>query len=363
MASLEQPKYSIIVKLPDGKKYEFEQTTDVEWDSYENLPGRCVFSIPYNDPKITAISDDAQFIQIFIYRDQVLVWQGFVAYIVDEKEKTTIYGLGLLECLKWYRVGYDTDYNDKKIGTEILSPIWDIIDAKTGAILGDVIKKGTFEDPYTVGTSTAKKVYKTVFDEDLFTLCQEMIYVSRADSPSGAWKQDTVMAISLSETAPTFSFSRDVGTDKSQVIFELDSEIVDFSQNKDFRFIKNDVKGMSVIEGPKVITSTQTDTTSRTTYYLREISNVFGNLTSQTELDEKSKDYLKEKKDSTKDWYLTFATGLKPFDGYVMGDYVKVRINRGRVNIDDYFRVVGMEVTLTNQGVELVKPILQRKRS
>jgi hypothetical protein len=358
-----QPKYSVIIKLPDGKQYEFEQVSDMQWELYENLPGRCIFSIPFNDPKITLISNDGQFLQILIYRDQELVWQGFIAYIVDEKEKTTIYGLGLLECLKWYRVGYDTDYTTKKIGTEILSPIWDAIDARSGAILGDLIKKGTFEDPYQVGTSTAKTITRTVFDEDFFTLCQELVYLSRADSPSGAWKQDTVMAISLSATAPTFSFSRNVGTDKSQVIFELDSEIVDFSQQKDFRFIKNDVKGLSIIEGPSVINSTQVDATSRSAFYLREISNVFGAITSQTELDEKVKDYLKENKDPVKEWYLTFATGLKPFDGYVMGDCVKVRINRGRVNIDEYFRVIGMEVTFTNQGVELVKPVLERKRT
>ncbi len=358
-----QPAYSVIIKMPDGKKYEFEQFTDLAWERYENLPGRCKFAIPHNDPKISLISNDAQFLQILILRNQSLVWQGFVAYLLDDKHKTEVYGLGLLECLKWYRVGYDTEYSSKKIATEILSPIWDAIDARTGAILGDLIKKGTFEDPYQTGTSTPKTVTRTVFDEDYFTLCQEMVYLARADSPSGTWEQNTVMEVTLSETSPTFNFLRNVGSDKPRVIFELDSEISDFMQTKDFRFIRNDVKGLAVAEGPQVLNSTQTDSTSRTNYYLREISKVFGPITSQSELDERTKDYLKEYKDPQTEWYISFTSNIAPFDGYDMGDNVKVRIDRGRINIDQYFRVIGMEVQVTNQGVELVKPVLQKKRS
>jgi hypothetical protein len=359
----EQPKYKVIIKLPDGKQYEFEQFSDLQWERYENQPDRCRFAIPFNDAKISNIQTDTQFIQILIYRDTTLIWQGFVAFIQDEKEKTTIYGLGFLECLKWYRAGYNTEYTGKKIGTEIISPIWDLIDARTGAILGDLITKGTIEDPYTTGTSTAKTIDRTVFDEDFFTLCQEMIYLARADSPSGAWVQNAVMEVTLSATAPTFNFWRNIGSDKTQVIFELDSEITDFIHTKDYRFIRNDVKGLAIAEGPEVINSTQTDTTSRTNYYLREISKVFAPITSQSELDEQAKDFLKENKDPQEEWYISFVSALAPFSGYVMGDNVLVRISRGRVSLNDYFRVIGMEVQVTNQGVELTRPILQKKRT
>ena len=359
----EQPKYKVILQLVDGKEYEFEQTTELQWERFENLPGRCKFSIPYNDPKISLISDDAQFIQIFIYRNTSLVWQGFVAYLEDSEKQTTIYGLGLLECLKWYRVGYETEYEDKKISSEILSPIWDAVDARTGAILGDVISKGTLQDPYQTGTSTDKTISRTVFDEDFFTLAQEMIYLSRADSPSGAWVQNTVMEITLSKTTPTFNFTRNVGTDKSQVIFELDSEISGFTQTKDFRFIRNNIKGLTIAEGPEILDQTAADTTSRTSYYLRELSKIFQMTTSQSELDEAVKDELVEAKDPKRNFYITFSSGVAPFNGYSMGDNVKVRINRGRIDVDSFFRVVGMEVNINNSGSEISRPILQRKRT
>ena len=358
-----QPHYKVILQLSDGKEYEFEQRTGLQWERFENMPGRCKFNIPYNDSKLSNISDDEQFIQIFIYRDTTLVWQGFVAYIEDSEKQSVIYGLGLLECLKWYRVGYDTEYSGKKIGTEIISPIWDLIDARSGAILGDKITKGTIQDPYDTGTSTEKTIDRTVFDEDFFTLCQEMIYLSRADSPSGTWVQNSVMEVTLSKTAPTFNFTRNVGADKPRVVMELDSEISGFTQTKDFRFIKNDIKGLAVAEGPEVLDQTATDATSRTNYYLREVSKVFPRATSQSELDEAVKDELAEVKDPKRNFYLTFSSDITPFDGYSMGDNVKVRIDRGRIDVDTYFRVVGMEVTVTDSGVELARPILQRKRS
>ena len=354
--------YKVILQLADGKEYEFEKFVNLQWERYENIPGRCKFGIPYNDQKLSLIEADGQFIQIFIYRETTLVWQGYVAYIEDSEKQTIIYGLGLLDCLKWYRVGYDSEYEDKKIGTEIISPIWDAIDARTGAILGDVITKGTIQDPYTTGTSTAKTITRTVFDEDFYTLCQEMIYLSRADSPSGSWEQNSVMEVTLSKTAPTFNFTRNKGENKTQLVFELDSEIAGFTQTKDFRFVRNDVKGFAIVEGPEILDKTETDATSRTAYYLREISQIIPRATSQSELDEATKDELAEKKDPKKNFYITFASGLEPFDGYSMGDNVKVRIDRGRIDIDEFFRVIGMEVRYEGE-IETTRPILQRKRT
>jgi hypothetical protein len=82
-----------------------------------------------------------------------------------------------------------------------------------------------------------------------------------------------------------------------------------------------------------------------------------------TELTQKVKNFLKDSKDPEQNWYMSFTSNHAPYDGYVMGDNLLVRINRGRVNLNSYFRVVGMEVTVTDQGVELTHPILQQKRT
>lgn len=356
--------YNVVIKNASGNSYQTERFSDLSWERYENEVGRCKFSVPYSDTKLlSALETDNQFFEILIYRDGSLVWQGFIAFLLDELNQTTIFGLDYKECLKWYLCQYNVEYTSKKIGTEILSPEWDNIDARTGAILGDKIVKGTFQDPYTTGSSsTFKTVTRTVFQEDFFTLCKEMVAMSRADSPSGSWIQNTVFDISLSETSPTFSFTRNVGSDQSGVVFTLGKEIVDYYIPKDYRFIRNNITGYAVVVGPDVISNNQVDTTSRTAYYLREWPPIFGEVTNSTELTEKTKDFLKEFKDPRRDVRIVFGTGLTPFDGYVMGDNVQVRIDRGRISINSYYRVIGMEVTIDN-GVEQTTPILQVKRT
>lgn len=356
--------YNIVLKDPSGNMWDFERSTDIAWERYENEVGRCMFILPYTDSKLVeALADDEQFMEILIYREGDLVWQGFVAFILDKLDTAAIYGLDYKEILKWYRCSYNTKYTTQKIGSQIISPEWDTIAARTNIALGDLITKGTIEDPYQSGTSTAKTVTKTVFEEDFFTLVYELMALSRAGSPSGAWTQNTVFDVSLSETAPTFTFKRDVGVERPDVVFEMNSEIIDVYMPKDYRYIRNDVKGWSVIEGPDVINDTQTDATSITNYYRRELSPVFGALTTSSELTEKTKDFLKENKDPSKNVSFSFAAGLIPFDGYNMGDDVQIRINRGRLDIKEYRRVVGMEVEVDNSGEETAKPVLRKKRT
>jgi len=358
------PTYVVLIKSKDGTNtYEFRGVSDIAWEWYENDVGRCVFKIPANDRILNSTAIPANtFQEILIFRNGTLIWQGFVAYVFDVVDSCTIYGLTFTEFLKWYRDGYKTVYTSKKIGSEFISPIYDIIAAVDNSVFAR-ITKGTIQDPYVTSTSTAKTVTKTVYDEPFFELLQDMVAISRADSPVGAWKQDSVFEITFSETAPTFNFWRDVGTDRSDVVFQLDSEIVDFSYGTDFRFVQNDVKGFAVVTGPSVITSSQVDTTSVTSYYRRQLSPYYGSLTGQSQLDEKSKDFLQTYKDPTRHFSITLAAGMTPFSGYNMGDGVKVRISRGRINLDEFFRVVGMEVQLDNKGVEIVKPVLERKRT
>ena len=360
----QQPVYAVVTRDESGNLYEFEKATNLQWEWYENEVGKCVFHVPHNDTKLsTASIPQNAFSEIRIYRDGSLVWQGFIILLVDDKDGTTVYGLTYMECLKWYRVGFNAIYTSKKIGSEIISPIYDIIVATTNDILGAKVTKGTIQDPYTTGTTTAKTITKTTYDEDFFTILKDMVDASRSDSPSGSWKQDAVFNISFSDTAPTFSFLRDVGSDKSDVVFDMDSEIINFSFMTDMRSIYNDVKGYAVQSGPSFLTSSQIDTTSRTSYYLRHFSPYFGTITGQTQLDEMAKDILKKYKDPIQTLAVEFAANIKPFDGYSMGDGVKIRINRGRVNIDTFYRVVGMEVTVNDKGIENTTPILQTKRT
>lgn len=358
------PSYQIIVIRVSGEQTEFNNAVDIAWEWYENEVGRCRFAIAWNDLKLndTSIESDS-FNEIRIYRDGVLVWQGFVAYIVDGVNETTVYGLTFLETLKWYGVGYNVTYDNKWIGAQIIDPIYDDILLRTNDFLGARLTKGTIQNTTVTGTGTPKAITRTTYNESFFSLLKEMVAISRSDSPAPPWKQDTVFEITFDENTPTFNFWKDVGADQADVIYELDSEIVGFALHYDFRSIFNDITGYGIEDGPKILTSNQVDTTSRTAYYLREFYPYFGSVTSQDETDESVKNTLKVLKDPAKVMTIELAAGLVPFDGYSMGDNINVRIDRGRVSVDEFFRVIGMEVSLSPTGVEKTIPLLERKRT
>lgn len=359
MAAL--PKYQFVIKDQSGNLYEFENCTRRAWSVYENDVGRCRFFIPKNDLKLTSTSvNDAAFSEIKVYRDGSLVWQGMVQIIQDTTDGTFVYGETFMAALGWYSVRFQQAYSAQNLSTIITAEYNDIV-ARAEDFFAAKLTLGTIESPYTSGTAVALTITRTLYHENFLDFLKQMMYVGRAEI-AVAFPQYTVFNISFSETAPTFSFLRDVGTNKPDVIFELGSEIKDVNIPRDFRFIENQDKGFAVSAVTTALNSTQTDATSQTNYYRRESYPYYNNVTGQIDLDKRVANRVADLKDPRRDMFLQFAAGLKPFDGYVMGDSVVIRIDSGRLDSSEFRRVVGMEVSIDETGVENTIPILQKAR-
>ena len=356
------PKYVFIVRDRSGNQYEFERCVNRAWENYENDVGRCQFFIPHNDLKLSTTSvSDSQYSGILIYRNGSLVWHGIVQIVQDTRDGTWVYGETYMATLGWYGVRYNQVYSASGVGTIITSE-YDNIETRSSNFFTDKITQGTIQEPYISGTTNTLTITRTLFHENFLDFLKQMVLTARAEMTS-TWSQNTVFDITFSATAPTFSFLRDVGTNKSDVIFEMDSEIVDFNIPRDFRGINNQVKGLAIASGPVVLNASQLDLTSQSNWYKREFYPFFNNVTAQTDLNQRTNNFTYERKDPKRDMKIKLAAGLTPFDGYVMGDSIKVRINRGRVSIDEFRRVVGMEVSISDTGIEQTAPILQKARA
>lgn len=356
------PKYVFLIEDSSGNEYEFEKATSRAWEYYQNDVGRCRFFVPYNDLKLTTSSvPTGAFSEIRIYRDASLVWQGMVQIVQDTKDGTWVYGETFLAGLGWYGTQYNQAYSAQNI-SKLVGDEYDSIVGRSNDFLAAKITKGTIQNPYQTGTTTNLTVTRTLFNDNYLQLLKELVIVARGEMTS-SWSQNTVFNISFSETAPTFTFTRDVGSQKADVVFELDSEIVDFNIPYDFRDIVNEGKGFAVAEGPSILTSTESDATSAGSWYRRERYPFYPNVTAQDDLDQQVDDLVLEKKDPYTRMDLKFAAGLTPFDGYVMGDSIKIIVSKGRVDIDEWRRVVGMEVTILDTGVEQTVPILKKDRT
>ena len=355
------PRYQFIIVDQSGNLYEFENCVKRAWEWYENDVGRCRFYIPKNDIKLSTTSvPDGAFSEIRVYRDGVLVWQGMTQIVQDTPEGTYVYGETYLAAFRWYSVRFQRVYTAENLAT-IIGGEYDDIAARSNNFLLAKITKGTIESPYTTSTTTPLTITRTLYHENWLDFLKQMMFIGRAEIAS-SFSQYTVFNISFSETTPTFSFLRDVGSNKPDVIFEMDSEVIEHNIPRDFRFIENEGKGFAVASGPIAINSTETDATSQTAFYRRESYPYYNNVTGQIDLDKRVNNRIAERKDPKRSMYLKFAAGLKPFDGYVMGDNVKIRIDSGRVDSDEYRRVVGMQVAIDDTGVEFTVPILQKAR-
>lgn len=355
-------KYMFVIKNASGNLYEFERCTNRAWEWYENDVGRCRFFIPYNDLKLSTTSvPETAFTEILIYRDGSLVWQGVLQIIEDVLDGAWVYGETYMAALGWYSARYNQEYSAQNISS-IVTNEYDNIETRTSNFLTAKITQGTIENPYISGTTNALTITRTLFHENFLQLLKQLVLTSQAEMTS-SWAQNTVFNISFSATTPTFTFLRNVGSNKSDIIFELNSEIVDFNMPRDLRGIVGYTKGLAIASGPTILNSEQTVAAVNTAYYRREFYPFFNNVTAQADLDNRSKNFLYERQDPRRDIKIRLAAGLVPFDGYSMGDSIKVRINRGRVVIDEFRRVIGMEVKIDDTGVEQVVPILQKKRS
>jgi len=353
--------YSFVIENGSGDVFEFTKATQRAYTRYENDVGRCRFLIPWSDLKLTTTSvDDTALSKIRIYREGSLVWQGITSIIQDTPDGTWVYGEDYKSALGWYSTRFNQAHSAANIGT-IITNEYDNIETRTGDFFSE-FTQGTIETPYQTSTTTNLTLTRTLFADNFLTFLQEMVAVARGEMTSG-WSQNTVFDISLHETTPTFTFTRDVGADKSDVIFELDSEILDFTIPRDFRGIVTDATGYAIATGPAVLSSSESDATSRTAWNRREAYPFYQYITAQGDLDQTVDNLIGDSKDAKPDMILQFAPGLTPFGGYVMGDNVKIRIKKGRVSIDEFRRVVGMEVRIDDTGVENAVPILKKNRS
>lgn len=364
-----KPKYTFVIKDTTGALYEFNNCTQRAYEWYENDIGRCRFFVPYSDLKLTATSVPSDYLsEILIYRDNILKWQGMIQMLQDGLSGVWVYGETFLAALAWYGVRYDQVYTAAGINT-IVSDEYDDILTRGDNFLSYKVTKGTIETPTINGTENGSTlpVTRTFYNEDFLSVLKTLTALSRSqqtDQIDGD-PQNTVFNISFSETTPTFSFLRNVGTTKEDVIFELDSEIIDFNTITDFRSIHSAIKSFTVTSGPEILTSDYNNIATSSFWRRREFYPFFPNLNSQADLDLLAKRVQIDSCAPFTTTNIKFAAGLKPFDGYSMGDKIRLRIKRGRIDIGDasldsgYKRVVGMEVNIDDTGVENAVPVLQ----
>jgi len=280
-----------------------------------------------------------------ITRDGTTVWYGEIDYRQPDQDGITYIASSLEELLRYYLVAPDNEasgsarlFTDKAPGTEIAQVLYGEATGKTGSKISGVAT-GTIENP----TGSTSAVTYTFDYQNTYTAIQTMAAIGSCD-----WE--------IIPSAMTFNFYRRKGGNVTDFELYLDeqqpSNLVNFLGKEDGRNIANKVYGFAAGVGVNYLKDTQTDDTSTGAYGLLERGVYFKDVDTSGALSGKVADYLKVSKDPSKDFSGKLSTKVVPFDGWYLGDNIKINIDWGSVEYAEWRRIVGLRVDVADNGEE-----------
>lgn len=320
------------------------------WSRFLSNPGECLFHISQDDPRAADITVGTTHVRIS--RDGTNIWEGLIdgkleqAYNITYRAST--YERRLAKCL----TTSPQSFTDKKIGTQIVKVLWDAAQTAGNSFFSG-FSDGTFEDPEDGGvdrTITIRMDY-----EPLLSVFQKLSEIGKADNEG-----DCDFNFSIPRT---FNFWKDLGSDQADVSYIYPGQIIDYAFVTDTSQMANKVIGYGISHLGAVSNNTQTDATSQTTYKLMEEAAIFRDISESNPLQAKTEAWLKLKKDPGEALSIVLSNDVAPFDGYSLGDSIKLKIDNGGTDIDTFYRVIGISVAIGDTNEESVTLYLNRQRS
>jgi len=322
---------------------------DKEFTFYESEPGQLVFTLPLKSDLANEniIGKNKNIIEV--YDGANLIWAGIVSDYQGTEDTITVTCDSFLYLLEYYFVkksntngNYKDYYNSNSARNNnswSATPINTIINTiltnaigETNSLLGPNkcnITIGTIEAPTTPSTVSVMANFRTVlgFIEELYFMANE-----GDDVP-------------LFEITPSrvFNFWKNKNTDKSDVVFILGSNMLQIDWAEIASDIANHVFGVGSGFWENQTGTEYSDATSKSDYGAMYDVSVRKDINNTTELLSTLKDFIKRYKNPTK--LYTFSVKTDLFDGWNIGDNVRVIAKNGLLDIDEFRRVVAVGVS------------------
>ncbi len=249
---LREIQYHVIVYSPDANGGpglpKLELTPDVlnlTWQQALNGAGQAAWSMVRFNPKLSSIDymkDHVKIIRRCKHADRV-VFSGKIVRPDEGSRDTILYAWDYAAFLQRSRTGYKTLYPNKKIGTEIVAPEWNLaktVDTSPFAF----VATGTIEDPLADDETTPITVndqFGVVDFDRLFTF-YALAEMSMANT-------DHTVVFEITREAPhTFNFWKNKGSVKTNYHFSYPGNLLDYEMDTGHDQIQNDIA--TVINDP-----------------------------------------------------------------------------------------------------------------
>lgn len=315
---------------------ELDKATGRKYGKMLNRGSAFSFELDINDPKCTAdiLAGGQNYIKY--YRGTRLEWSGRILYraakLSDGGEKIDI------QCFDWF-----TLFKKKLITTEE-----SYSSTNEGAILQDLVtyfqtpSNGSLGITFGVNSSTSTRD-KEYIDKSVYDAFIEMSEI--LDGVDFEITPNRVLNIYDKKS-----------TDRSAThIFEYGVNLKSLDEVYDWTDLKNDLKGY----GADTLVRTADDGSSQSTYgRMQSIESFTDDILTAT-LDRHLDDVLRTNAGPVVAYKCVLLPDALPeFGTYEIGDVVKLKANKGIVNVNKSVRIYGWNVAISDSGEEEIELII-----
>lgn len=322
---------------------------DKQFTFYESGSGQLVLTLPLVSPLASSniIGKHSNIIEV--YDGSSLIWAGIVTDYKGTEDTITVICDSFLYLFEYYYAkkantnGNRLDYYNSNSARDnnawsatamstIINTIVTNAKAETNSLLGAAkcnITIGTIENPSSPATSNIISNFRTVI-----SIIEELYFMANEGSD--------VPSLEITP-ARVFNFWKNKNADKSDVVFILGVNMLQIDWAEYASDISNHVIGLGAGFWDNQTSSEDSDATSKSSYGAMYDIVARKDLTEDADLLSVLKDHIKKYKDPTRTYSFSVKTDL--FDGWNIGDNIRVIAKNDFLNVDEYRRVTAVGVS------------------
>lgn len=334
---MDNPNYQLTVKDKAGNIIgEFSDWLNLKFGDRHNNYGQATFDVPVTSADLLTLVSLRRY-ELYISRNGQIIWSGEqasdnVRLSVNDANLVTITSYTLFQMLEARLTDEYIRFEGIDQG-QILKQLVDLSQAKTDGDFG-------FTFASIPATMSRDREYFSATIMDAFINMSNNI--NGIDFWVGHDKKIHIVPYR--------------GIDRSnQYIFELGVNMLEPGISNNFSSPANSVRALGAGFDADQLVQTFTDAEARQTYKLREqrISEI--DVSEADTLLSKAQDYASKYKQQVQAIDFKQVPNSSPaFGSLSIGDTARIRIRKGRYNINSKFRIYGYDITIGNEGEEYI---------
>jgi hypothetical protein len=330
-------------------------------DYAQDVP-EAFFTLNQDDPMAARIAEamDGGVVHLLIFRDGILVWNGWILTRNATREDVIFYAYGYLAALYWMHSDWNVQYVNTEIGDIVFAHILRAGTLPNTMLSPNWIVPGTIEEPATTSGGSTPIILPTynLYWKRILQVMREMVTLGMGDTTNSVLFEYTF------EREPKFNFWKNIGQDRPNIVWTYPGGFMrDFQEETSTIYRRNDLLVAGASASDDLLRTEVATATDQVNFGLRQESIFFAWVRDSVELQRGAERRAAVALKPATDLTLIFHPNVidPPYangNAWRITDRVRVRINRGATQVDAMRQVIGYQV-LHLRGAEHVRVLTQ----